>query len=141
MFQDIHCHWHNSSMQQMHSQHMLFTQELQPTITFIECCDHYHLKFIQPSSSTLCCYITYLTGHFQSSKSVYNISGVRVLLRQLELTAEVIDSFPIISLLHAADITMQTPPLGCLPILPHLPHQLCLIFSSLDNWGCPCECV
>ena len=98
----------------------------------MEFCDHYELQFIHPSSSTLCYYITHLTCQFQSSKNVHNyISGVRFLHRQLGLTPEAIDSVSVISLLHAASITTKTPPLRCLPTLPHLLHRLCLLTSTL----------
>ena len=95
----------------------------QQASTFIKFCDIYHLPFIQPSVSTVTSYVTYLTQHFQSSASVHNyISRVRFMHRELGLIPEVLDSFPVASLLRAADITMRVPPLRHLPILLPLLH-------------------
>ena len=55
--------------------------------------------------------------------------------RELGLILEALDSFPVASLLRAADITMQVPPLRRLPILPPLFHQCCLLSSSLGVLG------
>ena len=81
-------------------------------------------------------FVTYLTQHFLSSASVCNyISEVRFMHRELGLIQEALASFPVASLLCAADITMQVPPLRCLPILLPLLHQLCLLSSSLGGGG------
>ena len=108
--------------------------------SFIEFCNDYHLHFICPSSSTLCCYITHLTCHVQSSKSVHNyISGVRFLHRQLGLTSTAIDSFPVISLPHVEDITMCT---HHHPSTSPSSHTFFIIsVSSSPAWGHPCGCV
>ena len=63
------------------------------------------------------------------------ISGVRFLHKELGLTLPTIDSFLVTSLLQVADITMRTLPLRCLPIFPHLRHQLCLLTTSLRPLG------
>ena len=77
-------------------------------------------QLFNESSALLCYYIAHLTRQFLSSKSIINyISMVRFLHKQLGLTQEAIDAFPITSLL-------STPPLRCPPILPHLLHRLCL---------------
>ena len=79
--------------------------------TFIRFCDKYQLPFISPSVSTMCLYITHLSTVFTSSRSVRNyVSGVRFLHKQLSLTPETVESFPVQCLLRAADLTMRTPP-------------------------------
>ena len=115
--------------------------------SFIQFCDNHKLEFINPAPSTLCYYVTSLPTKFTSSKSVRNYaSGVRFLHKQLGLALELLDSFPVSYLLRAADHTMRTRPLWCLPILPHfspscvssppawvpgLPMKVCLIFGFL----------
>ena len=114
---------------------------LHQTNCFMEFCDHYHLHCIHPSATTLCYYITHLTHQFNSSKSMLNyISGVKFLNKQLGLIPKALTSFPVISLFRATDITMCTPPLRCLPILPKLLHCLRVLTISLgplgpDMWG------
>ena len=103
---------------------------------FINFCDHYQCPFLLPSISTVSMYITHLTRWFQSSCSVRNyVSGIRVLHRQLGLSPMALDSFQVQSLLRAADISMRTPPLRCLPILPDILHHLCLLTPSLGPLG------
>ena len=55
--------------------------------------------------------------------------------RQLGPTPEAIYSLPIISLLHAVEITMWTPQLRYLPILLHLLHHIYFLTSSLGLLG------
>ena len=43
----------------------------------------------------------------------------------------------VLSLLRAADLTMRTPPLWLLPVLPHLLTQLCQLASRLASLGPP----
>ena len=111
----------------------------QQAATFIKFCDHYHFPFINPSIDTidtLSCYITHLTQHFRSPASVCNyLSGVRFIHKQLGLSPTSLHSFPVTSLLRGASITMRTPPLRLLPILPQLLHQLCTLSSSLGALG------
>ena len=69
--------------------HQLAAHSFQPGITqnhiyqpslFIQFCDHYALPFILPSAATLHYYITHLTRHFTSVRSIKNyISRVRFL--------------------------------------------------------------
>ena len=96
---------------------------IQHSSTCINLCDHYSLPFINSSISTITCYITYLTQHFQSACNVRNyISGVRFLNKELGLAPDSLESFPVIALLQAADITMcvQKPPnCGHFPRPPH----------------------
>ena len=105
---------------------------------FIKFCDHYSLKFINPSPSTLCYFITHLSATFLSSKSVRNyVSGVWFLHKQRGRAPESLASFQVSFILHmwAADLTMRTAPLRHLPILPHFFTQLC---SSPPSWT-PCD--
>ena len=75
--------------------------------TFIRFCDQYRFPFISPSVSTMCLYITQLSTVFTSSRSVRNyVSGVRFLHKQLDLTPEAVESFPVQCLLQAAELTM-----------------------------------
>ena len=50
--------------------------------------------------------------------------GVRFLHKELGLAAEVLDSFPIISLLQVADLTMRPHHSATYLCLPHLLSQL-----------------
>ena len=63
------------------------------------------------------------------------VSRVRCLHKKLSLTPDATDSFPVTSFLYAADIALCVPPLRCIPILPRLLHQLCLLSSSLGPIG------
>ena len=60
--------------------------------------------------------------HFQGQVSSQGALG---------LTPDAVDSCPVTSLLHTADIPMHVLPQKCIPILPSLLHQLCLLFSGL----------
>ena len=64
-----------------------------------------------------------------------NVSRVHFLHRQLGLTPEAFNSFHVMSLLRAVDVTMRTPPLRQLPIFPHLLTQLCQLSGSLGSLG------
>ena len=137
MLQGTACHWASLSEPHTSWPHMLYAQAPH-RITFIRPVPSSSFAIITSCnssihpSSTLCYYITHLTSQFQSAKIMWNyISRVRFLHKQLSLTLEAINSFTITSLLHAIDITLRTPPLGCLPILPHLLHQLCLLTTRL----------
>ena len=112
---------------------------LQQTSTYIHFCDHYSLPLLNPSIPTITCYITYLIQHFKSARSVCNyISGIRFLHKELGLAPVSLDSFPVILLLRAADITMRLP--------PSIVSQFFLLSSStIANsppawvpWGLPC---
>ena len=93
---------------------------------FICFCDHYQLSFIDRAISTMCYYIIHLSSKFTSSKSVRNyISRVKFLHKQLGLGLEVLNRFPVASLLRAEELTMRTIPIHQRPILPHLLTQLC----------------
>ena len=63
------------------------------------------------------------------------MSGIHQLHKQLGLIAEAVDSFPVVSVLRVADLSMKTPPICRLPILPHLLIRLCLLCSSLGKLG------
>ena len=116
--------------------------QVQQASTFIKFCDHYHLPFINPSMSTICCYITHLTHHFKSSASVRNyLSGVRFLHKQLGLTTESLDSFPVTSLLRAARITMRTPPLGGCPSSLPCFFNCAISLHAWGPWARPCGCA
>ena len=118
-----------------------FRNHAQRASTFIKFCN-YHFPFIMPSMSTICCYITHLTHHFKLSASIRNyISGVRILHKELGLIPESLNSFPVVSQLRAADITMRTPPLRWLPIFPVVLDQSCLLSSSLGALAPPCGCA
>ena len=93
---------------------------VRPRLTSVFC-DNYQLPFMNPRVSTLCYYITYLTTSFSSATSVRNyVCGVRLLHKQLGVAVEALDCFPVQCLRRLADLTMQTPPLRRLRILPHL---------------------
>ena len=66
---------------------------------------------------------------------------VRTIHTELGLTPPALESFQVSSMLRAADISMRTPPLQCLPILPLLLHHLCSITSSLGSLVLPSRCV
>ena len=55
--------------------------------------------------------------------------------KQLGSEPAALDSFPVISLLPAADLSMKMQPLGWLPILPNLLHQLCSLKDCLGQLG------
>ena len=81
-------------------------------------------------------YITHLSHTFHSPASVRNyLSGVRFLHKSQGLPLPSLDSFHITSLLRAVSLTMRTPPLRRLPILPRLLHKLCSLCSSLGDLG------
>ena len=95
---------------------------------------------INPSVSTLCFYITHLTTAFSSPKGVRNYVSVdRFLHKQLGMAPDALDTFLVYCLLRAADLTMQTPPLHCVPILPHLLMHLCGLSSYLGSLGSAME--
>ena len=78
--------------------------------SFIQFCDHYHLRFLNPDVSTVCLYISHLTHHFLSTSSFRNyVSRVRTLHK--EMTPAALESFQVSCLLRAVDISMRTPPL------------------------------
>ena len=109
--------------------------QVDAVITF---CDHYNLDFTNTASSTLCYYIIHLTSIFNSSKSIRNyVSKVRFLHKQLSLVLESLDSFPVSSLLRAADLTMRTALFQHLAFLSHLLTKLCQLSSSLGSLGPP----
>ena len=84
----------------------------------------------------MCLYITHLSTVLTSSRSIRNyIFGVRFLHKQLDLTPEAVESFPVQCLLRAVDLTMRTPPRRKLPILPHLVTQLCGLPACLGSLG------
>ena len=69
--------------------------------SFIQFCDNYNLPFILPSASILCYYITHRTHHFLSARSIKNyISRVKFLYKELSLTKDDSELFPITSLLR-----------------------------------------
>ena len=106
------------------------------TQSFIQFCDHYHLCFLDPDVSTICLYITHLTHHFSSARSICNyMSGVRTIHKEMRLTPPALESFQVSCLLWAADISMRTPPLQCLSILPPLLHRICSITYILGFLG------
>ena len=75
--------------------------------SFIQFCDHYHLRFLNPDISTVCLYITHLTCHFSSGHSICNyVSRVRTLHKEIGLTPVTLESFQVSCLLWAADISM-----------------------------------
>ena len=83
---------------------------------YIDFCNHYQPQFLHSPSATIRYYITHITSHFTSSKSICNyVSRVQLLHSQLSLIPEALDTFPITSLLREADLTMRTPPLHHLP--------------------------
>ena len=105
---------------------------LQQVKSYLGFCDHYHLTFLDPPASTMCCYITFLTRKFKSARSVRNyVSGVNFLHKQLGIPAQHLHSFPMSCMLRDADLTMWVPPLHRLPILPGLLHQLCSLADDL----------
>ena len=110
--------------------------------SFSQFCDHDHLHFLDPDISTVCLYITHLICRFPSACSIRNyVSGVRTLHKEMGLTPAALESFQVSCLFREADISMQTPPLQRLPILPH-----CSIASapSLPAWQpsvLPCMCA
>ena len=109
---------------------------LQQASTYTNFCDHYRFPFINPSLSTITCYITYRTQNFQSTCSIYNyMYGVRFLHKEVGLARDSLDSFPVTALLRAADITMRVHPCRHLPILPTLLLQLCQLTFSLGALG------
>ena len=125
---------HPAQARHLCSHHLIFQakhkcKSLQESQAFIDFCQHYSLKFINSDSY----YITYLSQGFTGAKTVRNyISAVRFIHRQMGLTPEASNSFPINCLLRAADLTARTPPLCHLPILPTLLHKLlCSLISSL----------
>ena len=82
----------------------------------------------------MCLYITHLTRRFSSARSIHNyVSGVRTLHKGMGLTPAALESFQVSCLLPAANISMRTPPLQCLPILPPLLHRLCSITPILGS--------
>ena len=84
----------------------------------------------------VCYYITYLSQTFTAAKRIRNyFSEVRFLHRQLGLTHEVLDSFAVNCLLHAADLTMSTLLLCHLPIVPTRLNNLCSLTSSISMLG------
>ena len=112
---------------------------LQSASTYINFCDNCHLPFINPPLSIITCYITYLTQKFCSHSVRSYVSRVRFFHKELGLIPDFLDSFPIATLLRAADITMWVPstppPPPCLPVLPPLLHQLGQLSSSLGALG------
>ena len=116
----------------------VFSQRWQPTMCAKprHTCNNSNPQFITPQVSTMCYYLTHLTTCFSSAKSIYiYISMVICLHKQLHLTPEAVDSFPVQCLLRAADLIIRTPPLHWLPILPHLLIQLCSLSSCLVSLG------
>ena len=55
--------------------------------------------------------------------------------KELGLNTDAVDSFPVTSLIWAADISMCVSPLRRILILPGLLHQLCLLSYSLGPLG------
>ena len=96
-----------------HAFHLGTTQiHLYQASSFIKFCNYYDLLVILPSTAKLCYYITHLTHHFQSARTIGNyISRVRFLHNMLSLTTDAIDSFLVTSFLQVANITMRTPTL------------------------------
>ena len=76
---------------------------------------------------------THLTHWFQSSRSICNYASIVLGPSTKRLAA--IDSFPVSSLLRDADISMRTPLLQRLPILPPLLHRLSILTTSLGPLG------
>ena len=98
----------------------------------VDFCKHYEFTAFNPSSATLCCYITFLTHHFTLTRRVRNyVSGICVLHMELGLKVQELHSSPVSSVLKAADLTMRVQPRWWLPILPGLLHQLCSLLDSL----------
>ena len=74
---------------------------------FIQFCDHYHLRFINPDVSTMYLFIAHPTRHFSSARNVCNyMSGVRTLHKEMGLTPAALESFQVSCMLLAADISM-----------------------------------
>ena len=86
--------------------------------------------------STLTYYIAFLTKKFNSARSVRNyISGIRTLHKQMCLDPPSLNSFPVHTLLRAADLSMRTPPNRRLPITPRLLAQLCELCKEIGAIG------
>ena len=76
------------------------------------------------------------------SRQSATLKELQVLLGKLLYIAQVyppaclfLNSFQVQSLLRTADISMRTPSLRRLPILPDLLHRLCLLTPSLGPLG------
>ena len=98
---------------------------------------HYHIAFINPSSATICYFITYLTQCFTSAKCMHNyMSGVWFLHRQLGWRhAPALESYPVACLLTATGLNIRAQPLRWFPVLHTLLHQLCSLADSLGLLG------
>lgn len=94
---------------------------IRQALCIIDFCNHYQLQFLHPAPAIICYYMTHLTTRFTTANSIYNyVSGIQFLHKQLGQALKALDSFPVMSLLGAVDLTMSTPLLHHLPILPHL---------------------
>ena len=87
------------------------TNHLRQVQSFINFRLHNHFQFLIPATPTVFYYVTYLTTKFTSVKSIRNyMSEICQLHKQLGLMSEAVDSFPVVSLLWAADLSLRIPP-------------------------------
>jgi hypothetical protein len=99
---------------------------IQQAALFRQFCRHYSFDPISPSEEIICKYIAFLTHRFSSARSVRNyLSGVRFMHKTLALPPPPTDSFPVMTMLRAADLMLRTPPKRMLPITAMLLHRLC----------------
>jgi hypothetical protein len=109
---------------------------IQQAALFRQFCRHYNFNSISPSEEIICKYIAFLTHRFSSARSVRNyLSGVRFMHKTLGLPPPPTDSFPVVTMLRAADLTLRTPPKRMLPINAVLLHKLCQAPRRLGRMG------
>ena len=103
---------------------------------YLQFCQFHHLRAMDPSVSTVCYYITYLSQHFSTSNSIRNyVSGIRHLHRQWDAKFTALDSFPVTCLLRATDMALRKPPHRKAPITPELLNQLVALTPDLGSLG------
>ena len=101
-------------------------------------CKSHKLTAIQPATSTLCYYITYLSQQFTSSDSVRNyVSGVSYFHKCLGKPFKALHQFPVVCLLRAIQVAMRRQPDQKWPITPSLLSKLVQLTKSLGPLGPP----
>ena len=103
--------------------------------TYVAFCAYFSLQDLDPSPTTVCAYIQFLTRSFASPKSINNYVAAISLLHHMANRQPPTKTFAVTSMLRAVHLTKRHIPLQKLPIDSDLLNTICNMCDTQGDQG------